>query len=101
ENTGEHLGSITNFSRSLLNVGLKLAKLCATPDGRQDFIQCELPGFPYNRSKCWSESASDRSMRLQEKCRPLASTMFRLNSDTHPDLAGHVIFDQPIFRASG
>ncbi|KAF8800322.1 hypothetical protein BYT27DRAFT_6834852 [Phlegmacium glaucopus] len=103
KNTGEHQQLLEGIG-SLLSAGFKginFAKLCATPDGRQDFIQCELPEFPYNRSKCWSESAADRSMRLQSKRRPLASTMFRLNCDTHPDLAGHVIFERPIFPASG
>ncbi|KAF8800384.1 hypothetical protein BYT27DRAFT_7148677 [Phlegmacium glaucopus] len=102
-NTGEYHQFLEGIG-SLLSAGFKsinLAKLCATSDGRQDFIQCELPEYPYNRSKCWSESAADRSMRLREKRRPLASTAFRLNSDTHPDLAGHVIFDRPIFPASG
>jgi len=103
KNTGEYHQLLEGIG-SLISAGFKainFAQLCATPDGRQDFIQSKLPEYPYNRSKCWSESAADRSMRLREKRRPLASTMFRLNSDTHPDLAGHVIFDRPIFPASG
>jgi acyl transferase domain-containing protein len=103
KNTGEYHQLLEGIG-GLLSAGFKavnLPKLCATPNGRQDFIQCKLPEYPYNRSKCWSESASDSSMRLREKPRPLASTMFRLSTETHPDLAGHVIFDRPIFPASG
>ena len=103
KNTGEYHQLLEGIG-GLLSAGFKgidLAKLCATPDGQQDFIQCKLPEYPYNRLKCWSETAADRSMRLQEKRRPLASTMFRLNSETHPDLTGHVIFERPIFPASG
>ena len=103
KNTGEYQQLLEGIG-GLLSAGFKaidLAKLYATPDGRQDFIQCKLPEYPYNRSKCWWESAADRSLRLREKRRPLSSTMFRLNCDTHPDLTGHVIFDRPIFPASG
>ena len=103
KNTGEHQQLLEGIG-GLLSAGFKginLAKLCGTPDGQQNFTPCKLPEYPYNRSKCWSESAADRSMRLREKRRPLASSVFRLNSDTHPDLTGHVIFDRPIFPASG
>ena len=103
KNTGEYHQLLEGIG-GLLSAGFKsvdLAKLYATPAGQQDFIQCNLPQYPYNQSKCWFESAADRSLRLREKHRPLASTMFRLNSDTHPDLTGHVIFDRPIFPASG
>ena len=103
KNTGEYHQLLEGIG-GLLSAGFKaidLAKLCATPDGQQNFVQCKLPEYPYNRLKCWSESAGDRSMRLQEKCRPLAGAIFRLSCETHPDLTGHVIFDQPVFPASG
>jgi acyl transferase domain-containing protein len=103
KNTGEYHQLLEGIG-GLISAGFKavnLAKLCATPDGQEDFIHCKLPEYPYNRSKCWSESTADRSMRLREKRRPLSSTMFRFNCETHPDLTGHVIFDRPIFPASG
>ena len=103
QNTGEHQQLLEGIG-GLLSAGFKgidLAKLHATPEGRQDFIPCKLPEYPYNRSKCWWESAADRSMRLREKHRPLSGTAFRLNCDTHPDLSGHIIFERPIFPASG
>ncbi|KAF9461490.1 hypothetical protein BDZ94DRAFT_1263481 [Collybia nuda] len=102
-NTGEHHQLLHGIG-GLLTAGFRsidFAKLCATPDGRRDFVPCKLPAYPYNRSKCWSESAADRSMRLHKKGRPLAGNMYRLSCDTHPDLSGHVIFERPIFPAAG
>ena len=103
QNTGEHHQFLQGIGQ-LLTAGFKsidLAKMCADIDGIQDFIKCQLPKYPLNRSPCWAESEMMRSIRLRQKPRPLASPQFRLSVDTHPDLAGHVIFDASVFPASG
>ena len=101
KNTGEYHQLLEGIG-GLFSTGFNLGKFYATPDGQQDFIQCKFLEYPYNRSKCWSESTSDLSMRLREKHRPLASTMFRFNCETHLDLTGHVIRSAhiPCFRVS-
>ncbi|KAF9223007.1 ketoacyl-synt-domain-containing protein, partial [Gyrodon lividus] len=81
--------------------GIELRKVCASAVGDQDFTKVTLPDYPYNKTRCWAESGSERSMRLLSKRRPLAPPHFRINIDSHPDLAGHVIFDAPLFPASG
>ncbi|KIK85335.1 hypothetical protein PAXRUDRAFT_831969 [Paxillus rubicundulus Ve08.2h10] len=81
--------------------GIELQKLCSSTIGDQDFTKVTLPDYPYDRTRCWAESGSERSMRLLPKRRPLAPAHFRINIDSHPDLDGHVIFDAPLFPASG
>lgn len=103
QNSGEHHQFLEGIG-TLLTAGFKdidLAKLCASPDGRQQFFRCQMPDYPYDKITCWSESASSRSMLHPQKPRPLASSLFRMSSDTHPDLTGHVIFDVPLFPAAG
>ena len=103
QNTGEHYQFLQGIGH-LLTSGFKsvdLAKMCADPDGIQDFIKCQLPKYPLNRSLCWAESELPRSVRLRQRPRPLSSPEFRLSVDTHPDLVGHIIFDATVFPASG
>ncbi|KAF8811206.1 hypothetical protein BYT27DRAFT_7208640 [Phlegmacium glaucopus] len=72
------LGSITNFSRNLLCVDSNLLSSVLL----------------------WMDNKISFNVNYQDFL--LASTMLRLNSDTqaHPDLAGYVIFNHPIFCAS-
>ncbi|KIJ05443.1 hypothetical protein PAXINDRAFT_103786, partial [Paxillus involutus ATCC 200175] len=81
--------------------GVELRKLYGSTMGDQDFTKVTLPDYPYDKTRCWAESGSERSMRLLPKRRPLAPAHFRINVDSHPDLDGHVIFDAPLFPASG
>jgi acyl transferase domain-containing protein len=103
QNTGEHYQFLEGIG-TLLTSGFKavdLSRLCATPDGRQDFFRCNMPDYPYNKITCSSESALNRSIRLRQKPRPLSSSLFRMNLGTHPDLAGHLIFEVSLFPLSG
>ncbi|KAF9238195.1 putative nonribosomal peptide synthetase [Melanogaster broomeanus] len=103
ESTGEQAQLLEGIGE-LLAMGFKhieLRKLCASTVGYGDFTRVALPDYPYNRTRCWAESGSERSMRLLSKRRPLAPAHFRINIDSHPDLGGHMIFDAPLFPASG
>ncbi|KIJ63457.1 polyketide synthetase [Hydnomerulius pinastri MD-312] len=103
QNTGEHYQLLEGIG-NLLSAGFKnvdFNKLCASPGGATDFIKAKLPEYPYNKSSCWAESASERSRRLRLKPRPIASPHFRINVDSHPDLTGHIVFDAVLFPASG
>lgn len=103
QNTGEHYQFLEGIG-NLLSTGFKnvdFDKLCASPEGATDFVKSKLPAYPYNKSYCWSESAQEQSHRLREKPRPVATPHFRINVDTHPDLTGHIVFDAPLFPASG
>ena len=102
-NTGEHYQFLEGIG-NLLSSGFKnidFNKLRASPDGAADFTKAKLPEYLYNKSHCWVESSRDLSCRLQEKPRPVASSHFRINVDTHPDLTGHIVFDALLFPASG
>lgn len=102
-NTGEHYQFLEGIG-TLLTSGFKavdLARLCATPDGHQDFFRCKMPDYPYNKTTCSSESASNYSIRLRPRPGPLSSSLFRMSLGTHPDLAGHLIFEVPLFPLSG
>ncbi|EGN96333.1 hypothetical protein SERLA73DRAFT_186037 [Serpula lacrymans var. lacrymans S7.3] len=103
QNTGEHYQFLEGVG-NLLASGFKRVdfdKLCASPDGQNDFVKPKLPNYPYNKSYCWAESAGERSRRLREKPRPIATPHFRINVDSHPDLTGHIVFDAVLFPASG
>ncbi|KAI6142295.1 putative nonribosomal peptide synthetase [Pisolithus thermaeus] len=103
QNTGEYYQFLEGIG-NLLNAGFKnvdFNQLCASPEGATDFTKAKLPEYPYNKSHCWAESASDQSRRLREKPRPVATPHFRINVDTHPDLTGHIVFDAVLFPASG
>ncbi|KIJ60828.1 polyketide synthetase [Hydnomerulius pinastri MD-312] len=103
ESTGEQAQLLEGIGE-LLSTGFKgidLKKLCASTHGEEDFVKFALPDYPYNKARCWAESGSERSMRLLPKQRPLAPPHFRVNVDSHPDLVGHIIFDAPLFPASG
>ncbi|KAG6329744.1 hypothetical protein ID866_9345, partial [Astraeus odoratus] len=102
-NTGEHYQFLEAIG-NLLRIGFKnvdFSKLCASPEGVTDFIKAKLPEYPYSKSTCWTESASNQSSRFREKSRPIATPHFRINVDTHPDLTGHIVFDAVLFPASG
>ncbi|KAI6009612.1 putative nonribosomal peptide synthetase [Pisolithus orientalis] len=103
QNTGEHYQFLEGIG-NLLGTGFKnvdFNQLCASPEGTTDFTKAKLPEYPYNKSYCWAESASDQSRRLRHKPRPVATPHFRINVDTHPDLTGHIVFDAVLFPASG
>ncbi|KIK92693.1 hypothetical protein PAXRUDRAFT_146735 [Paxillus rubicundulus Ve08.2h10] len=103
QNTGEHYQMLEGVG-NLLSAGFKnvdFDKLCASPDGAADFSKSKLPEYAYNKSYCWSESPNERSRRLRQKPRPIASPHFRINVDSHPDLTGHIVFDAVLFPASG
>jgi acyl transferase domain-containing protein len=103
QNTGEHYQLLEGIG-NLLGAGFKridLGQLCAPANGKFDFVKSKLPPYPYNKSSCWSESASERSLRLREKQRPVSSSHFRLSVDTHASLTGHVVMDAVLFPASG
>lgn len=103
QNTGEHYQFLEGVG-NLLSTGFKridFERFCATPDGQPDYVKAKLPEYPYNRSSCWSESSYQRSRRLRDKPRPIASPNFRISVDTHPDLTGHIVFDAVLFPASG
>ncbi|KIJ63455.1 polyketide synthetase [Hydnomerulius pinastri MD-312] len=103
QNTGEHYQFLEGIG-NLLSSGFKnvdFDKLCASPEGVTDFYKPKLPDYPYNKSYCWAESGGERSRRLREKPRPIASPHFRVNVDSHPDLTGHIVFDAVLFPASG
>ncbi|KAI6098831.1 putative nonribosomal peptide synthetase [Pisolithus croceorrhizus] len=103
QNTGEYYQFLEGVG-NLLSTGFKnvdFNQLCASPEGAMDFAKTKLPEYPYNKSHCWAESASDQSRRLREKPRPVATPHFRINVDTHPDLTGHIVFDAVLFPASG
>ena len=103
QSTGEHYQLLEGIG-NLLSSGFKnvdFNKLCASPDGATDFTRDKLPEYPYNKSYCWSESRVQQSQRLRERPRPIASSHFRINVDSHPDLTGHVVFDAVLFPASG
>ena len=103
QNTGEHYQFLEGIG-NLLTSGFKavdLARLCSSPDGRQDFLRSHVPDYPYKKITCSSESASNLSVRIQSKSPPLSSPLFRMSLGTHPDLAGHLIFDLPLFPLSG
>ncbi|KAF9241407.1 putative nonribosomal peptide synthetase [Melanogaster broomeanus] len=103
QNTGEHYQLLEGIG-NLLSAGFKnvdFSKLCASPGGAMDFTKARLPEYAYNKSYCWGESASERSRRLRQKPRPIASPHFRVNVDSHPDLTGHIVFDAVLFPASG
>ena len=66
KNIGEYQQLLEGVG-NLLSAGFKaidFAKLCATPDGQQGYIQCKLPEYPYNWSKCWSELLANCLMCL-------------------------------------
>ena len=103
QNTGEHYQFLEGIG-TLLTSGFKsvdLARLCSTPDGRQNFLRCHIPDYPYKRITCSAESALNLSIRIRPKPPPLSSPLFRMSLGTHPDLAGHLIFDVPLFPLSG
>ncbi|EIW85840.1 hypothetical protein CONPUDRAFT_80229 [Coniophora puteana RWD-64-598 SS2] len=103
QNTGEHFQFLEGLG-NLLAQGYKKVefnKLCASPEGAEEFYKPKLPDYPYNKSLCWAESGNGRSMRLREKQRPIAPHHFRINVDSHPDLTGHIVFDAVLFPASG
>ncbi|KAF9219105.1 putative nonribosomal peptide synthetase [Gyrodon lividus] len=103
ESTGEQAQLLEGIGE-LLAMGfqaIELRKIGVSTVGDQDFMKVTLPDYPYNKMRCWAESGSERSMRLLSKRRPLAPPHFRINIDSHPDLAGHMIFDAPLFPASG
>ena len=103
QNTGEHYQFLEGIG-NLLTSGFKavdLARLCSTPDGQQNFIRSHIPDYPYKKVTCSSESASNLSIRIRSNPPPLSSPLFRMNLGTHPDLAGHIIFDVPLFPLSG
>lgn len=103
QNTGEHYQFLEGIG-NLLTSGFKavdLARLCSTADGEQNFLRSHIPDYPYKKITCSSESASNLSVRMQPKPPPLSSPLFRMNLATHPDLAGHFIFDVPVFPLSG
>ncbi|KAG9316161.1 hypothetical protein JVU11DRAFT_3844 [Chiua virens] len=87
QNTGEHCQFLEGI-RNLLSTDFKnvdFDKLCASPDGAVDFVNVMLLEYPYNR----------------ERPCPIASSHFRVNADSHPDLTGHIVFDAVLFPASG
>jgi acyl transferase domain-containing protein len=103
QNTGEHYQFLEGIG-NLLTSGFKavdIARLCSSPDERQDFLRSHIPDYPYKKVTCSSESASNLSIRMQSKPPPLWSALFRMSLGTHPDLAGHIIFDLPLFPLSG
>ena len=103
QNTGEHYQFLEGIG-NLLTSGFKavdLARFCSTPDGRQNFLRSHIPDYPYKKITCSSESASNLSIRIRPKSSPLSSPLFRMSLGTHPDLAGHLIFDVPLFPLSG
>ncbi|KAG6329538.1 hypothetical protein ID866_9551, partial [Astraeus odoratus] len=103
QNTGEQYQFLEAIG-NLLRIGFKnvdFSQLCASPEGVTDFIKAKLPEYPYSKSTCWTESASNQSSGFREKSRPIATRHFPINVDTHPDLAGHIVFDAVLFPASG
>lgn len=103
QNTGEHYQLLEGIG-NLLSTGFKnldFGKLFASPDGTTDFMKVKLPDYAYNKSYCWAECAAQQSQRLRERPRPIAPAHFRINVDSHPDLAGHIVFDALLFPASG
>lgn len=103
KNTGEHFQLLEGLGNLLATgyKGIDFDRFYATPDGHEGYAKIEFPSFPYNKAVCWNESGAGRSRRMQKPSRPLARPCFRMNVDTHADLAGHRIFDTPLFPASG
>ncbi|KAI9455958.1 hypothetical protein HD554DRAFT_2317618 [Boletus coccyginus] len=102
QNTGEHYQLLEGIG-NLLSTGFQnvdFDKLCASPNGVAEFVKAKLPEYAYNKSRCWKESGSQRSERLRELPRPVASPHFRVNVDSHPDLTGHIVFDAILYIES-
>jgi len=66
-------------------------KLAGRSDGIVDFVKVPTPPYPYSKSSYLVEDGATKTLRLRAPPRPLAKYHFRINVDTHPDLAGHVI----------
>ena len=103
QNTGEHFQFLEGIG-NLLMTGYKhidVNKLAGRTDGIVDFIKVPLPAYPYSKTSCWAEDGAAASLRLRERPRPLSQDHFRINVDTHPDLAGHVVLGAVLYPGSG
>ena len=103
QNTGEHFQFLEGVG-NLLMTGYKhidVNKLAGRTDGIVDFIKVPLPAYPYSKTSCWAEDGAAASLRLRERPRPLSQDHFRINVDTHPDLAGHVVLGAVLYPGSG
>ena len=79
-NTNEHYQFLEGIG-NLLGSGFKntdFNKLRASPDGTADFTKAKLPEYLYNKSHCWAKYLHNLSCRLQEKPRPVASSVMTM-----------------------
>lgn len=103
QETGNHRQFLEGLG-GLIGAGYKgvdFDRFYATPHGRQGYVKTNFPSYPYKKTICWNESGAARSRRLQQTTNPISGSHFRLSVDTHPELAGHQIFNTPLFPASG
>jgi len=103
QNTGEHFQFLEGIGNLLMTgyAHVDANKLAGRSDGIVDFVKVPLPPYPYSKSSYWVEDGATKSLRLRAPPRPLAEDHFRINVDTHPDLAGHVIMGAVLYPGAG
>jgi len=103
QNTGEHFQFLEGIGNLLMTgyAHVDSNKLAGRSDGIIDFVKVQLPPYPYSKSSCWVEDGAAKSLRLRAPPRPLAQDHFRINVDTHPDLAGHIIMGAVLYPGAG